>query len=85
MDLGRRSRLVLRHFAHAWDNRCVKTWKPWLKGLGIAVISAMAGFLSGIAIAPHQWPLVLQLAALDGIKAGAAYLKKSPLPGATEE
>lgn len=69
---------------HAWHNSPMGNWRQWLKGLGVAVISAVAGFLSGLAFAPDQWRLVLKLAAIDGIKAGAAYLKQSPLPGAEE-
>jgi hypothetical protein len=57
-------------------------WRIWLKGLAAAVISASASILAGMAIAPEQWHLVLQLAAIDGIKAAGAYLKQSPLPGA---
>ena len=59
-------------------------WRAWARGILVAVISAAAGVVSGMALAPDQWKLILKLAAIDGIKAGAAYLKQSPLPGAGE-
>ncbi len=62
----------------------MKDWRIWLKGLAAAAISASATVLTGFAIEPSQWHLVLKLAAIDGIKAAAAYLKQSPLPGAAE-
>jgi hypothetical protein len=62
----------------------VNNWRAWLKGFTVAVISAAASVVSGMALAPDQWKLILKLAAIDGVKAGAAYLKQSPLPGAGE-
>jgi len=77
----------LLDFSHAWHNvSMTQTAKAWLKGLGVAVISAAAGVIAGFALAsdPHEYKLVLQLAAFDAIKAAAAYLKRSPLPGVEE-
>jgi len=74
----------LSDFTRAWDNSLVKSWRTWAKGLAVAVISALASVISGMAMAPDQWRLILKLAAFDGIKAAAAYLKQSPLPGAEE-
>ena len=63
-----------------------QTTKAWLKGLGVAVISAAAGVGAGLMFArdPHEYLLVLELAAFDGVKAACAYLKRSPLPGVEE-
>ena len=62
----------------------MQNWRGWLKGLAVAMISGAVSVVSGFALAPDRWRLVLKLAAIDGIKAGAAYLKQSPLPGAGE-
>lgn len=63
-----------------------QTAKAWLKGMAVAVISAAAGVGAGLALAsdPHEYRLVLKLAAFDALKALCAYLKQSPLPGAEE-
>lgn len=49
----------------------------------MAIISAAAGVGAGLMFAsdPHEYVLVVKLAAFDGFKAMCAYLKRSPLPG----
>ena len=59
---------------------------PWLQGLLAAVISAAASSITAATLAPDafnlgaQWKRTLTLAGVNGLIAGAAYLKQSPLP-----
>ena len=62
-----------------------KTNIAWLQGLVAAVISGLSDFALGAAIIPGHAKEIFILATISGMKAGAAYLKQSPLPGIKEE
>lgn len=61
-------------------------WKPWLHGLGAAVIGGAASTITVMIIDPttfnvHQLGKVAAVAGVSAILNAAAYLKQSPLPG----